>query len=283
MFELNELIFLILSSEIIKNIYIKQRDKEVSQILSLEPNFDWNIITDVDLSCLSIVHICNFNLVTNLKYLRLTQNKIQKIEKLDCLTKLEKLDLSYNKISKIENLEKLTALSFISLSGNNISKLENLDTISQLQTLFINNNNITDINELFYLLRFKNLRILNVLNNPATKNVTLADYEAIMKLKNVKFSSLKYFNARIVPDFMILLPDDESNHTSSQLQDDTNRKCHEILNDMNGEQFILNMIEVSNVGKILSTLNKNMRSDFLKYIKEITNCAIALNNIGLER
>lgn len=283
MAEPNSLQFLILSSETIKNAYLKQCDKELSRLLMLEPEFDWKIVTRVDLSFLNVVHICNFTLVTNLEYLKLTQNKIQKIENLDMLVKLRTLDLSYNKISKIENLEKLTALTFISLAGNNISKLENLDAISQLQTLFINDNAITDTNELFYLTRFKYLQVLDTLNNPATKCFTLADLEASMQLRNVKFPSLRYFNTKRLSDFTVHLPVNESEHSLAQLPDDRNKKRQEILNDAIGKQLIYNMFKDRGVSQILSKLNRETKNAFLTCKKQMTNHMNTLYNICLKR
>ncbi|VVC41926.1 Leucine-rich repeat,Leucine-rich repeat domain, L domain-like [Cinara cedri] len=271
--------FLIPSSEIIKKTYLKQCSEDVSRFLSLESKFDWNIITEVDLSFLNIVHICNFTLVTNLKYLRLAQNKIQTIENLDQLTKLEKLDLSHNNILKIENLDNLTALTFISLSGNKISKLENLDTISQLQTLLINDNKITNIDELFYLTRFKYLKVLDIMNNPATEYFTPADFEA----KTVKFPNLQYINSKRIPKSMILLPENEleyNRHNLSQAPDER----QDILTDANGEQFMYNVIyKDDNAWKILSKLNKNVLKSFVEYEKQIKENAIALNIIRLKK
>lgn len=282
MAETNNHQFLILSSEFIKNTYLKQCSKEVSRLLSLEPEFDWNIITEVNLSSLNIVHICNFTLVTNLKYLKMTQNKIQKIENLDWLTKLEKLDLSYNRISEIENLEKLTALTYISLNGNNISTLKNLDTISQLQTLFINGNKITNFNELFYLTRFKYLEVLNVMNNPATKNFNLADYEASMRHTDVKFSNLQYFNDKRVPYFMIQQSIIKPDLSLTQIPNNRN-KTQDIFIDRIGKQLINHFFRDGNVGKILSNLNKKLNSAFLEYKKQIIKNANTLSNMNLKR
>ena len=58
-----------------------------------------------------------------LQVLILSNNIIEKIEKLDKLLKLKELNLSMNCITKIEGLENLTNLQLLNLTGNLIEHI----------------------------------------------------------------------------------------------------------------------------------------------------------------
>ena len=86
--------------------------------------------------------------MTNLTFLTLQANKLDKIQGLDTLVNLKELYLSQNFILKIEGVDKLVNLEILDLAFNKISKLENIETLSNLTDLWLNNNNISNPHDL---------------------------------------------------------------------------------------------------------------------------------------
>ena len=80
---------------------------------------------------------------------------IEKIEEFNNLTNLKSLVLSDNKISKIEGLEKLANLEELYLVENSIKKIEGLDRNILLQKIFLSNNYIDKIEGFDNLLNLK--------------------------------------------------------------------------------------------------------------------------------
>lgn len=269
----------VISSEIIKKAYLKHEcSKDVARILSLEQEFDWRIITKLNLSLLNIVHIVGLRLVTNLECLTLSHNKIKKIENLDCLTKLEELNLSYNRITTIENLDHLTKLTVLSLSGNNISELKNLDNCLQLQAFYISHNEITDINQIFYLKRFKYLQCLESSNNPATDG----NRQIIVD----QFPKLIYLDHKHITAEERSLPNetnDEYSLAGSEVLGDSNVMHKAFLNEKDGLQFFDYLYDEDVEGELLSKWNSTVKAAFAKYKKQITDSAMELYNTSLEK
>ncbi|KAL4127254.1 hypothetical protein QTP88_011433 [Uroleucon formosanum] len=269
----------VISSELIKKSYLKHEcSKEVALILSLEQEFDWLIITKLNLSLLNIVHIVGLRLVTNLECLTLSHNKIKKIENLDCLLKLEELNLSYNRITTIENLDHLTKLNVLSLSGNNISELKNLDNSSQLQAFYISHNKITDINQIFYLKRFKYLQCMELSNNRATDNnrqLIIDNFPKLIYLDN------KYITAeeRSLP----VETNDEYSLTGSEVLGDSNIVHKAFLNESDGTQFFNYLYSEDVDGELLSKWNSTVKVAFAKYKKQITESAMELFNTSIQK
>ena len=95
--------------------------------------------------------IYGFNLLTDLEYLSIQRNFLQKISNLQHLTQLKALNFSHNKLKKIENLESLNNLEELNLSNNNIGKIENLESLVNLKKLTLSNNSITSMQNLHSL------------------------------------------------------------------------------------------------------------------------------------
>ncbi|CAI6355880.1 unnamed protein product [Macrosiphum euphorbiae] len=269
----------VISSEIIKKSYLKHEcSKEVALILSLEQEFDWLIITKLNLSLLNIVHIVGLRLVTNLECLTLSHNKIKKIENLDCLMKLQELNLSYNRITTIENLDHLIKLNVLNLSGNNISELKNLDNISQLQAFYISHNEITDINQIFYLKRFKYLQCIELSNNPATDN----NRQLIVD----QFPKLMYLDSKYITAEEHSLPvetNDEYSLAGSEVLGESNIIHKAFLNENDGIQFFNYLYYEDVDGELLSKWNSTVKVAFKKYKKQITDSAMELFNTSLQK
>lgn len=269
----------VISSEIIKKSYLKHEcSKEVALILSLEQEFDWQIITKLNLSLLNIVHIVGLRLVTNLKCLTLSHNKIKKIENLDCLVKLEELNLSHNRITTIENLDHLTKLNVLSLSGNNISELKNLDNSTQLQAFYISHNKINDINQIFYLKRFKYLQCMELSNNPAT------EYNRQLIVDH--FPKLIYLDNKHVTAEERSLPvetNDEYSLAGSEVLGDSDIIHKAFLIETDGIEFFNYLYYEDVDGELLSKWNSTVKTAFAKYKKQITDSAMDLYNTCLQK
>jgi len=102
---------------------------EINKIFKLEMfNFSTNKIIKVNLTANNIESIPEiFNSLSELKFLILNNNKIQKISNLENLTKLQKLELRGNKITKVEGLNNLKNLTKLTLSCNLITNIEDND------------------------------------------------------------------------------------------------------------------------------------------------------------
>ncbi|KAE9536918.1 hypothetical protein AGLY_006725 [Aphis glycines] len=269
----------VISSEIIKKSYLKHEcSKDVALILSLEQEFDWQIIKKLNLSLLNIVHIVGLRLITNLECLTLSHNKIKKIENLDCLTKLEELNLSYNRITTIENLDHLTRLNILSLSGNKISELKNLDNSLQLQAFYISNNEITDINQIYYLKRFKYLQCMDLSNNPATNNnrqLIIDQFPKLIYLDNVHITAEERSSTVEI--------NDEYSLAGSEILGDSNLIHKAFLNETDGIQFFNYLYHEDLDGELLSKWNSTVRGAFATYKKQITDSAMELYNTSLQK
>ncbi len=91
-------------------------------------------------------------------------NKIRKIENLECLARLEYLALNDNLITKVENIKCLTKLQGLNLNNNQIEDLDTKELPNSLQLLSFKNNPLTfDANYKKDII--KGLRSLEVLDD----------------------------------------------------------------------------------------------------------------------
>lgn len=262
---------LVPTPEYIKQLYLKNQPVEVLRLLSLEPEFNWDMITELDLGFSNIIQIVGLRVVRNLKKLSMVHNGIRKIENLHWLTKIEYLDLSFNKITKIENLESLTAMKFLSLLHNGISVLENLDKNTLLETFFINDNAIIDVDQIFYMARFERLQNLDVSNNPAAQETRQLIIDRLPKLL--------YLNGEQITD----RERPPSSGSEEQLTDMENAGHSDVdesdfLTDMDGPRFIDYLYREDQTGKLLRKWNSTVRSAFGVYAKEINEHAMELHH-----
>ena len=96
-----------------------------------------------------ILRVENLWQFTNLRKLQLDNNIIEEIpeDALSSLTQLEWLDLSFNNIERITGLSKLVCLRDLSLANNRIKTISNLDSLNQLQVLSLANNLIEETSD----------------------------------------------------------------------------------------------------------------------------------------
>lgn len=274
--EMYHLKFLILSSDFIKNVYLnKHCTHEVARLLSLEQEFDWNIITELDLSSLNILHIVGLRLVTNLKSLRLAHNQIKKIKNLNWLTKLENLDLSLNRLTEIENLESLKSLKYLNVSGNRISELKNLEENAALETFLVNDNIIADVNQIFYMRRFKFLRFMSVANNAFT-----VDDDSFRQLIVEHFPNLHFLNNKRITEQDRPLQD-HHNSANSKASKETARLA--FLTDADGERYFEHLFDDDDDGILLSKWNAAVTEAFESYAKKITETSLTMYHTSLKK
>ena len=135
-------------------------------------------VTALRMSHLNLMEIPEqINKLTQLRALRLVNNKIKYIKNLEQLTRLKTLDLSNNQISRIENLDSLTQLHNLWLSNNKISRIENLEQATQLRNLCLNKNEISKIENLERLTQLDNLWL---------------DYNMISRIENLEQQRVLY-------------------------------------------------------------------------------------------
>lgn len=127
-------------------------------------------IKSLKLSFLRILELSHLRNLSSLRYLRLDNNLIERIDNISHLTSLEWLDLSFNFISRIENLGGLNNLKDISLYANSISELSGLEVCPSLSIISVGRNRLRDLKDIEFLRRFKNLKCLTMEGNPVCSN-----------------------------------------------------------------------------------------------------------------
>lgn len=272
---------MIITPMLLKNTYLERHcEAETSRLISSYPFFNWDIVTEMDLSFLNITHIDNLSLIANVTHLKMTQNYIERIQNLEKLQKLENLDLGFNKITKIENLEHLTELRNLNLQGNKISKLENLDGNSKLQLFIVNNNQISDINEIFYMKRFKNLRFLEVSNNPLGNNyksIIIDQFPNLMFIDFKKITDVERPRDKLLNDVSSLPEPKSAKNPYFNIYRDS------FLIQTDGPCFTSFLFKEDNDGILFRKWNSTVIMAFEEFQKEMTTHAMDLFNTNLKR
>ncbi|KAH6711770.1 protein phosphatase-like protein PP1 regulatory subunit sds22 [Leptodontidium sp. MPI-SDFR-AT-0119] len=139
------------------------RQNSIPTISGLEPLA--STLTDLDLYDNLITKIpstSGLELLTHLRTLDLSFNKIKSIRHISHLTQLTDLYFVQNKITTIENLSGLSKLRNLELAANRIREIQNLETLTGLEELWLGKNKITSISGLSSL---QNLKILSIQSN----------------------------------------------------------------------------------------------------------------------
>jgi len=132
---------------LIKGFKLKSKPNNCLPKHFQEKNISSEDISASVLSSKKIISLDPLDGFSNLMYLYLNDNQIQKLENLN-FGKLVYLDLSNNLIRKIENLENLIQLEHLNLEKNCISILENLKSNQNLEFLNISKQYLTK-NQIF--------------------------------------------------------------------------------------------------------------------------------------
>jgi internalin A len=126
---------------------------------------------------IKIHQIENLDFLTKLKYLDISNNRIEKIEGLYTLSGLQVLDLSENLIEEIAGLEYLSELRFLDLANNRIKEIKGISSLINLRDLFLRNNEISEMNGL------ENLLLLEVLVLSGNRIRGVANLETLTELR----------------------------------------------------------------------------------------------------
>ncbi|EDS39244.1 leucine-rich repeat-containing protein 48 [Culex quinquefasciatus] len=156
----------VINNDMLTKAIIEQGHKGEAGRLARMDQVQLEAITVIRLEFQNILKIDHLWVLKNLEVLSLAFNKIDKIENLHRLAKLKELNLSFNFIEKIENLDKLIRLRTLSIFGNRIAKLQNLDHLENLVILSAGKNNIATLDGIERLRFLKDLRSLNLAENP---------------------------------------------------------------------------------------------------------------------
>jgi Leucine-rich repeat (LRR) protein len=122
-----------------------------------------------------------------LKILRLSNNKIQKINFLSHLPKLFEVDLSKNFIKNIDktSFNIPNVISNLKIEDNIIKTLANIEALQCLTKLSLNGNKLTDLNEIDRLIGMNYLEELALFNTPLCKK-NLYRQNIVKKLTKLK-------------------------------------------------------------------------------------------------
>lgn len=137
------------------------QDEDWGELIRLYP-----YITKLNLRMKGLCGIAHTNWMENLVELDLSFNRIGTLRGLGSLVVLEVVNVSYNKIEQIDGLENLPNLKSLNLRQNRIKNIEGFDKSTRLEQLNVSSNRIHSFTSIGYLNMFKDLKLLNLENNP---------------------------------------------------------------------------------------------------------------------
>lgn len=100
----------------------------------------------------------------------LTLNLVLQRSKTDDIRRVQKLNVCASQIQDIGVLRQAVALEVLSLSLNDISELGALSNCRRLAEVHLRRNQIRDINQVLHLSRLPCLEVLNLADNPITRD-----------------------------------------------------------------------------------------------------------------
>ena len=164
-----------------KKIYLRDLDLKVfTEQDALDycnlNNLNFNSIDELNLNWNELTDISGIKLFKNLKILDLNHNKITDISVLKDLNKLKYIGIGYNKITDISAVKYLNNLQSLDICYNLIKDIFAIKDLNKLKKLSIVNlelesdqiqyiNSLNNLYELYCEKGFKNMSVLNQLNN----------------------------------------------------------------------------------------------------------------------
>lgn len=131
---------------------------EIEDIINLQNLFN---LRSLNISYNKIKNIASLKNLKNLKNIDLRKNEISDISPLDNFKNLYSLNLSSNKINDITSLLKIINIEELNLENNQIEDVSPLKSI-QIDKLFIGENNFLDLSPLYFTLKAKKIKFINV-------------------------------------------------------------------------------------------------------------------------
>ncbi len=194
-----------------------------------------------------ISEIIGLEFLTDLRVLKLNNNKIKEIKGLETLINLEELYLAENQISEIKGLKNLKSLEVLHLYDNEITQIKCLENLLNLRELWLGDFLSTQGNRIVEIKGLKNNRNLEVL-----------------RLNNNKIEEIKGLNN--LRDLYIL---DLSGNNINEIKGlDKLRNLNELLlSGFNGN----NINEIKNLEKLKKLNYLNLSDNNIKVVKGIEN------------
>lgn len=107
----------------------------------------------------------------NIRIMKSIDNKFKSLQPFKAMPKMEELYMAANLITALSGWENLPCLKKLHLRRNQINKIdEELPPLEALEYISLRANKIGNLETLERLYQFKNLRDINVLNNPIEQN-----------------------------------------------------------------------------------------------------------------
>lgn len=108
------------------------------------------------------VNIKKLNIFTKLKYLEITNRKVD-VSEIISVSNLEKLSLNFCEIINVELVEKFSNLKEISLIETNIDEFRFLNNISSLEKVIIDDDNYEKNRDFFYELESRGIFVCDMI------------------------------------------------------------------------------------------------------------------------
>ncbi|CRH03828.1 leucine-rich repeat protein [Plasmodium relictum] len=180
-------------------------------ILFLQINKIENILGIEKLTKLEKLNMFNNNLTENyikidenknLKYIDLSDNKIENIDFFNNTNTFMHINLANNKIRNIDALKNNLNLEYLNISGNKIEKFEDIKVLHNLKkikelyfsSIYYKNNILADgiLYKHYFFSRFPNLRILDheVIKDKHRK-ITCTDFEILKSILDLKINYIE--------------------------------------------------------------------------------------------
>ncbi|XP_025832524.1 dynein regulatory complex subunit 3-like [Agrilus planipennis] len=241
-----------------------------------------------------ILRIDHLWILPSLTKLGLNNNLIEKIENLDSLVHLKELNLSFNKILKIENLENLHNLEILNLFNNKIDLIENLENQKKLTIFSIGRNNICDRNNILYLRKFRQLKSLNMFENPCALDEDFQIFVATF-LPQIDYYEykriLKEEREQGLAKFMMMLNEVEENEKEENIKIAKKEKeladaalhAGSFVEYLGGSHLFDSMYENDVDGKLFLLFGDEVTELYDEFKEEFVNNCVKLFKFGQEQ
>ncbi|XP_058455415.1 dynein regulatory complex subunit 3-like [Malaya genurostris] len=286
----------VISNDMLTKAILEQGHKGEAGRLARMDQVHLECITVIRIEFQNIMKIDHLWVLKNLEILSLAFNKIDKIENLHRLTQLRELNLSFNFIEKIEQLDQLIHLRTLSLYGNRITKLENLDQLEKLVILSVGKNNIRTLNGIERLRFLKELRSLNLANNPiaqdSSKPIRLYVATLLPQLKYYQYVLIKPEERKAGKDMFSREQQDILEHEKTEIiereriikeKSDELYLSRSFVEHLNGHQLFESLFKDDSDGEALMAIGEEALELKNEYMSEAYNLTQQIYKIGLEQ